>query len=113
MVKVPDENEKLFYAETKFAMFVIKTNLPFSICDVFSKIVSDMFPDNELAKKYGAGKTKTSQIIKGKRKSKLKNPNCWPTSRKKGVLKFVELILFWSSLQRLGLLQKFKFFKIV
>ena len=44
-------------------MLVVKNNLPFSSCDEFSKIVSDMFPDSELAKKFGAGKTKTLQII--------------------------------------------------
>ena len=55
MVKRPEESDKLIYAETKFAMFVVKNNLPFSICDEFSKIVSDMLPDSELAKKYAAG----------------------------------------------------------
>ena len=57
MVKVPEESNKLIYAETKFAMFVVKNYLPFSICDEFSKIVSNMFPDSELAKKFGAGNT--------------------------------------------------------
>ena len=104
MLKGPDERDKLIYAETKFAMFVVKNNLPFSICVEFSKIVCDMFLDSELAKKYGAGKTKTSQIKNSKRRGNLKNPNCRPTSRKKGDLKFVELILLWSSLQRLRLL---------
>ena len=104
MVKGLEESDKLIYAEAKFAMFVVKNNLPFSICVEFLKIVSDMFPDSELAKKYAAGKTKTSQIIKGKRKGNLKNPSCRPTSRKKGDLKFAKLILLWSSLQRLGLL---------
>ena len=80
---------------------VVKNNLPFSIRDEFSKIVSDMFPDNELAKKCGAGKTKTLQIIKGRRRGILKNPNCRPyTNREKGDLKFVELILLWFCLQR-------------
>ena len=69
MVKGPEESDKLIYAERKFAMFVVKNNLPFSICDEFSKIVCNVFPDRELAKKYGTGKTKTSQIIKGKRKA--------------------------------------------
>ena len=55
MVKGPEESDKLIYAETKFAMFVVKNNqgwnnLPFSICDEFSKIVSDMFTDSEIAK---------------------------------------------------------------
>ena len=58
MVKGPEESDKLIYAETKFVLFVVKNNLPFSICDKFSKIASDMFPDSQLAKKYGAGKQK-------------------------------------------------------
>ena len=44
-------------------MFVVKKQL-----DEFSKLVSDVFPDSKLAKKYGAKKTKTSQIIKGERR---------------------------------------------
>ena len=104
MVKRPEKSNKLIYPETKFAMFVVKNYLPFSICDEFSKIVNNMFPDSELAKKFGAGNTKTSQIIKGKKKGNLKNSNCRPTSKKKGDLKFAELILLWSSLKRLGLL---------
>ena len=83
MVKGQEESDNRVYEETKFAMFVVKNNLPFSICDEFSKIVSDMFPDSELAKKYGAGKTKISQIIKVKRRDNLKNSNCRPTSRKR------------------------------
>ena len=56
MVKGPEESTKIIYAETKFVLFVVKNNLPFSICNKFSKIASDMFPTRELAKKYGAGK---------------------------------------------------------
>ena len=58
-------------------MFMAKNNEPFSICCRFSKIGSDMSPVNELAKMYGAGKTKTTQIIKGKGNyfSILKKPN--------------------------------------
>ena len=59
-----EEADKVIYAETKFTMFVGKNNLPFSICDEYLKMVVDMFPDSELAKKYAAGKTKITQIIK-------------------------------------------------
>ena len=103
MEKEPKESDKFIYAKTNFAMFVVKNNLPVSICNEFSKIVSDMFPHSELAKQYGAGKTKTLQITKDKRRGNLKNPNCRLSSRKKGNLKFVKLILLWWSLQRLGL----------
>ena len=65
------------YAETTFVMFVAKNNEPCSIGDGFSKIGSDMSSDSELAKKYEAGKTKTTEIIKAKRNhlSVSKNPN--------------------------------------
>ena len=46
-------------------MFVAKNNEPLGICNAFSKIGNDMFPDSKLAEKYGAGKTKTIEIIKG------------------------------------------------
>ena len=55
-----------------------------------------MFPNSELAKKYGAEKTKTSQIIKGKRRSNLKKSKLYRlSSPKKGDIKFVKLILLW------------------
>ena len=47
-------------------MFVAKNNEPFSICDGFSKLGNDMSPDSKLAKKYGVGKTKISEILKDK-----------------------------------------------
>ena len=83
MVKGPEESYKRVYEETKFAMFVVKNNLPFSIGDELSKTIGNMFPDGEQAKKYEAGKTKKSQTIKVKRRDNLKNPNCRPTSKKR------------------------------
>ena len=84
MVKGPEESDKRVYEETKLAKFVVKNNLPFSICDELSKTIGNMFPDGEQAKKkYEAGKTKTSQTIKVKRSDNLKNPNCRPTSKKR------------------------------
>ena len=47
-------------------MFVAKNNETFSICDGFSKIGSCTSPNSELAEKYRAGKTKTTEIIKVK-----------------------------------------------
>ena len=88
MVKGPEESDKRVYEETKFTMFVVKNNLPFSICDELSKTIGNMFPYGEQAKKYEAGKTKTSQTIKVKRRDNLKNPNCRPTVQaEKGRLK--------------------------
>ena len=50
-------------------MFVAKNNELFRICNGFSKMVSDMFPNSELAMKYGTGKAKTTQIVYNKGKS--------------------------------------------
>ena len=58
---------KVIYAETTFVMFVAKNNEPFSICDEISNIDRDISPNSKLAKKYGAGKTKTTEIIRDKR----------------------------------------------
>ena len=61
-----DEIPIVTYAETTFVKFVAKNNEPFSIYyNGFSKIGNDISPDSELAKKYGTGKTKTTEIIKG------------------------------------------------
>ena len=58
-------------------MLVAKNNQPFNICDGFPMLVSDISPVSELAKKYGCGKTKTTQIMKdtGNQFSVLKKPN--------------------------------------
>ena len=47
--------------------FVAKNKSHLGICDGFSIIICDMSLDSELAKKYEAGKTKTTQIRKNKR----------------------------------------------
>ena len=51
MVKGPEASDKRVYEETKFAMFVVNNNLPFSICDELSKTIGNMFPHGEQAKK--------------------------------------------------------------
>ena len=58
-------------------MFVTKSNEPFSICDGFLKIISDMSSDSKLAQNYEARKTKTAQLTKGKGNqfAVLKKPN--------------------------------------
>ena len=68
---------KVIRVETLFVMFGAKKNEPFSICDDFSNMVSDTRPDSELVKKYEAGKTKATQIIKdeGNQCSVLKKSN--------------------------------------
>lgn len=54
-------------AECKMAMLIAKNNLPVAFSDEFSRSVGAMFPDSEIAKKYSCGRTKTTQIIKGKK----------------------------------------------
>ena len=49
MVKGPEESDKRVYEETKFAMFAVKSNLPFRICDELWKTIVNMFPDGEQA----------------------------------------------------------------
>ena len=43
------EIDRLIYVDTMLALFVVKNNEPLGICDGFSKLVSDMFPDSKLA----------------------------------------------------------------
>ena len=50
--------------ETLFTDFLVKHNMSFALADHFSKIFPKMFPDSKIAKKYGAGKTKVTQIVK-------------------------------------------------
>ena len=57
---------KVIYAKTALVMLMAKNDEPFSIWDGFLEIGSDMSTDSKLAKKYGPGKTKTTQIIKDK-----------------------------------------------
>lgn len=52
-------------AEVLFTNFISQHNLPFAVSDHFTKIVKQMFPDSEIAKKYACGRTKTTQILKG------------------------------------------------
>ena len=55
---------KVIRAETIWAHFVAKNNLPFAISDTFTKMASQMFPDSAVAKCFEAGRTKTTQIVK-------------------------------------------------
>ena len=52
-------------AETLWAHFIAEKNLPFAICDVFTRMASHMFPDSEIAKAFSAGRTKVMHILKG------------------------------------------------
>lgn len=60
------EADKVMKAEVQMAMLVAKSNISFSLCDDFSKSVADMFPDSAIAWKYASGRTKTTELVKGK-----------------------------------------------
>ena len=60
------EQDQVLQAELKMAMLVAKNNLSFSFCDEYSATVATMFPDSAIAKKYSSGRTKTTQLLKGK-----------------------------------------------
>ncbi|XP_033028453.1 uncharacterized protein LOC117060345 [Lacerta agilis] len=59
------EADQVINAEATMAMLCAKNNVSFTFCDDFNKCVARMFPDSAIARKYSAGETKTTQIIKG------------------------------------------------
>ncbi|KAL6476210.1 hypothetical protein MHYP_G00147090 [Metynnis hypsauchen] len=59
------EADKVINAEVKMAMLCAKNNVAFTFCDDFNKCVAEIFPDSAIARKYSAGKTKATQLIKG------------------------------------------------
>lgn len=66
LIRGASEADQVSKAELKMAMLVAKNNISFAFSDEFNKSVADMFPDSKIAKKYSAGKTKTTQLVKGK-----------------------------------------------
>eukprot|EP00064_Thunnus_orientalis_P000223 superscaffoldBa00000010_g223 len=48
------------------SMLCAKSNVAFSLCNDFNCSAADMFPDSAIAWKYSTGKTKVTQLIKGK-----------------------------------------------
>ena len=57
------EVDRVTAAETMFANFTAKSNL--AKTDDSSKMVGKMFPHSDIAKKFSAERTTTTQIIKG------------------------------------------------
>lgn len=60
------EADKVTSAEVKMAMLIAKKNISMSFFDAYNKCVGGMFPDSAIAKNFAMGKTKATQIIKGK-----------------------------------------------
>ena len=52
-------------AEAIWAHFIAVKNLPFAICDVFTRMAGHMFPDREIVEAFSAVRTKVTHILKG------------------------------------------------
>jgi hypothetical protein len=51
------------HAEILFTNFLIEHNVPIAVSDHAGPLFRKMFPDSEIAKKYGCARTKTTAII--------------------------------------------------
>lgn len=58
-----DESESVTRAECLFTSFIIEHNLPFNCADHAGALFRQMFPDSQIAKKYGCARTKTAAIV--------------------------------------------------
>lgn len=59
----PQVAKSVIEAETRWSMFVAKHNLAFLSSEHASKLFTQMFPDSEVAKKFGCGPTKCTAIV--------------------------------------------------
>ena len=57
-------SDKVTRAEMLFSQFLVEHNVPIAVTDHVGPLFKMMFPDSEIAKKYGSARTKTSAIIK-------------------------------------------------
>nr|XP_042902141.1 uncharacterized protein LOC122270094 [Parasteatoda tepidariorum] len=56
-------DDDVIRAEVYFTSFIVEHNLPISVADHAGPLFRKMFPKSDVAKKYGAGRTKTAAII--------------------------------------------------
>ena len=65
-VRQRQEEEELQFlkAEALFVQFVAEHNLPFRTGDHFTKLVKQMFPDSNIAKRFHCSRTKTSVLVR-------------------------------------------------
>ena len=56
---------KVRRAEVKVAATMAKHNIPLAFAEHLSPLFREIFPDSEITKAYGSGKTKTTCIING------------------------------------------------
>ena len=59
-----DKAKGVIEAETRWSMFVVKHNLAFLSSDHASKLFAQMFPDSDIARKFGCARTKCTAIVK-------------------------------------------------
>ena len=59
----PSEEEDATKAELLFTGFLIEHNIQIAASDHAGSLFRVMFPDSQIAKKYGCGRTKTTAII--------------------------------------------------
>ena len=57
-----NQSTAVINAELLFQGMVIEHNLPLALNDHYSKLVSRMFPDSEIARQYACGRTKATHI---------------------------------------------------
>jgi len=62
--KTTDLSANVLTAGVKFAQFVAKHNLPFSVADYFTKLAKQLFPNSNIAGKFTLGHMKTTMIVK-------------------------------------------------
>lgn len=54
---------KTIRAETLYAAHLAEHNIPITAADHAGPLFRKMFPDSEIAKQYGSGRTKTTSIL--------------------------------------------------
>ena len=72
--KQPKTLDKVINAEGLFTGFLLEHNLSFEAASHAGQLFRVMFPDSEIAKKYGCAATKTAAIINYAIAPELHNP---------------------------------------
>jgi hypothetical protein len=67
-----DEDLSVINAEVLFAGFLTEHNIPIAAADHAGRLFKAMFPDSKIAKRYSAGRTKTTAIIQEMSRSSTK-----------------------------------------
>lgn len=67
-------SEQIISAEVKFTAFIVEHNLPLAVADHAGPLFKSMFPDSNIAAKYGCARTKTTAIINNALSTELTEP---------------------------------------